>query len=44
MGYSKRRSKKKVDSNISPLQETRKSSSKQVNFTAKAARERTDKT
>ena len=45
MGGSKSHSKRKVYSNTSPPQETRKSSNKQANFTSKAARERrTDKT
>ena len=45
MGYSKSHSKRKVYSNTSPPQETRKSSNKHPNFTFKAARERrTDKT
>ena len=45
MGCSKSRSKRKVYSNTSPPQETRKSPNKQANFTSKAARERrTDKT
>ena len=43
--YGKSHSKRKVHSNTSPPQETRKSSNKQSNFTSKAARERrTDKT
>ena len=37
------KSKRKVYSNTRPLQETRKSSNKQLHFTSKAARERTDK-
>ncbi|WP_205001931.1 hypothetical protein, partial [Escherichia coli] len=45
MGCSKSHSKRKVYSNISPPQETRRSSNKQANFTAKTARERrSDKT
>ena len=44
MGCSKSRSKRKVYSNTSPPQETRKSSNKQANFISKAAKERTDKT
>ena len=43
MGCSKSRSKRKVYSNTSPPQETRKNSNKQANFTSEAARERTDK-
>ena len=41
---AKNSSKRKVYSNTSPPQETRKSSNKQANFTSKAGRERTDKT
>ena len=37
MGWSKSRSKRKVYSNTSPPQETRKSSNKPANFTSKAA-------
>ena len=45
MGSSKSHSKRKVYSNTSPPQETRKNSNKQANFTSKTAREgRTDKT
>ena len=45
MGCSKNHSKRKVYSNKSPSQETRKSSNKQGNFISKAAQERrTDKT
>ena len=44
MGCIKSHSKKKVYSNTSPLQETRKSSNKQANFTSKAAREREEQT
>ena len=40
MGCSKSHSKRKVCSNTSPPQETRKVSNKQANFTSKAARER----
>ena len=40
MGCSKSHSKRKVYSNTSPPQETRKSSNKQANFTSKAAQER----
>ena len=44
MGCCKSCSKRKVYSNTSPPQETRKSSNKQANFTSKAAQERrTDK-
>ena len=45
MGCSKSHSKRKVYSNTSPPQETRKSPNKQANFTSKAAQQRkTDKT
>ena len=44
MGCSKRSSKREVYSNTSLLQETRKISDKQPNFTPKATRERTYKT
>ena len=48
MGCSKSHSKRKVYSNTSPPQETRKSSNKQANFTSKAVereeQRRTDKT
>ena len=40
MGCSKSHTNRKVYGNISPPQETRKSSNKQPNFTSKAARER----
>ena len=40
MGLSKICSKRKVYSNTSPPQETRKGSNKQANFISKAARER----
>ena len=44
MGCSKSHSKKRVYSNTSPTQETRKNSNKQINVTSTAARERIDKT
>ena len=45
MGRSKSHSKRKVYSNTSPPQETRKSSNKHANnFTSKAAREREEQT
>ena len=44
MECSKRSSKREVYSNTSLLQETRKISDKQPNFTPKATRERTYKT
>ena len=44
MGCSKSSFKREVYSNTNLLQQTRKSSNKQTNFTSKATRERIDKT